>query len=341
MQLHAHGDLGGDARDRIAARLGGQGRGARDAWVHLDHEIGEGLRIERELHVAAALDAQRADDLQRAVAQHVVFLVGQRLAGRNNDRVAGVDADRVEVLHAAHGDGRVVRVAHDLELDLLVALDALLDQHLMDRGERKGVFHHRRQLIVIAGKAATGAAKRKRGPQDDRVTDLMRGGNGFLHGVGDVGRDDRLADALAELLEQLAVLGCLDALGVGAQQLDAALLQHALLGQLHSEVEAGLTADAGDNRVRALKAADARHIFERQRLHIDLVRNGGIRHDGRRVGIDEDNLVALLAQRKASLRASIVELRRLSDDDRAGADDQHLVKICTLRHRSSPPPSSQ
>ena len=167
----------------------------------------------------------------------------------------------------------------------------------MDRGERKGVFHHRRQLIVVAGEAAASAAQRKRGAKDDRITDLMRSGNGFLHGVGDVGRDNGLADALAELLEQLAVLGRLDALGVGAQQLNAALLQHALLGQLHSEVKAGLTADAGDNRVRTLIAADARHILERQRLHIDLVRNGGIRHDGRRVGIGEDNLVALLAQR--------------------------------------------
>ena len=42
-------------------------------------------------------------------------------------------------------------------------------------------------------------------------------------------------------------------------------------------------------------------------------------------GIDEDNLVALLAKSFAGLRAGIVELAGLTNDDRTRADDQDFV----------------
>ena len=58
---------------------------------------------------------------------------GQRLDRRDDDRVAGVDAERVDVLHRAHRDARVLGVAHHLVLDLLPADEALLDHHLADR----------------------------------------------------------------------------------------------------------------------------------------------------------------------------------------------------------------
>ena len=67
-----------------------------------------------------------------ARAQPLVDRVGQRLDGRDDDRVAGVDAQRVDVLHGADGDARVVRVAHHLVLDLLPAHEAVLDHDLAD-----------------------------------------------------------------------------------------------------------------------------------------------------------------------------------------------------------------
>ena len=41
--------------------------------------------------------------------------------------------------------------------------------------------------------------------------------------------------------------------------------------------------------------------------------------------VDQDDPVALLAQRLAGLGAGVVELAGLADDDRAGADDQDAV----------------
>ena len=66
-------------------------------------------------------------------AEPLVDGVGQRLDRRDDDRIAGVDAERVDVLHRADGDARVVGVAHDLVLDLLPADEAPLDHDLADR----------------------------------------------------------------------------------------------------------------------------------------------------------------------------------------------------------------
>ena len=63
----------------------------------------------------------------------------------------------------------------------------------------------------------------------------------------------------------------------------AAFLQHALLLQLHCQVQTRLTADAGHDGVGTLIAQDLGDILQRQGLHIDLIGNGGIGHDGGRV----------------------------------------------------------
>ena len=87
-----------------------------------------------ELDVAAAgVDADGADDVDADVAQLLVLAVGERQRRRDGDRVAGVHADRVDVLDRADDDGVVGRVAHELELVLLPAEDRLLEQHLGGR----------------------------------------------------------------------------------------------------------------------------------------------------------------------------------------------------------------
>ena len=57
-----------------------------------------------------------------------------------------------------------------------------------------------------------------------------------------------------------------------------------------------------------------------------------IRHDGRRIAVDEDDVEPFRPQRLARLRARVVELARLADDDRAGADDEDAFEIFSSRH---------
>ena len=87
--------------------------------------------IDGELDVAAAgLDADLADDGDGGVAHPLVFLVGQRLGRGHGDRVAGVDAHRIEVLDGADDDDVVGLVAHHLQLEFLPADDRFLDRAL-------------------------------------------------------------------------------------------------------------------------------------------------------------------------------------------------------------------
>ena len=82
-------------------------------------------------------------------------------------------ADGIDVLHPADGDGGVVGVAHDLKLDLFIALDGLFDQHLMNGTERKGVPADIEELFFIVGKTAAGTAEGEGGSQNHGISDLF------------------------------------------------------------------------------------------------------------------------------------------------------------------------
>ena len=226
----------------------------------------------------------------------------------------------------------VIGVPHDLKLNFLIALHALLHQHLMDRGEVEGVQANLHQLVFVIGKAAAGAAQGKGRAQHHGIANPQGSGFGFFQGVGDFRGNHRLADGLAHFLEQLPVLCPLDGGEGGAQQLHPAFLQDALLFQLHGQVQAGLAADAGNDGIRALVANNLRNVFQGQGLHIHLVGNGGVGHDGGGVGVCQDDLVAFLFQRQARLGAGIVKFRRLSNHNGAGADDEYLLDVCSLCH---------
>ena len=328
-------DLGRDPRDGISTGLACQRRGAGYPGIDLDEVILRRAGIQRELHVAAAFDLQRADDLQGAVPQHLVVFIGEGLRWADHDGIAGVNAHRIHVFHIADGDRGVARVPHYLVFDLFVALYALFDQHLFHRGKLQAVFQQGQQLVFILGKAAAGAAQRKGGAQHHGIADPVRDAPPLFQRTGHFGGQHRLAKGLAQRLELFPVLRSGNGVAFCAQQLHAALPQHALFLQLHGQVQPGLPADAGQQRVRPFKADDPGQVFQRQRLHIDLVRHGSIRHNGSGVGVAQHHLIPLLFQGEAGLGAGVVELRRLPDDDGAGADDQNFMDIRSFRHVSS------
>ena len=60
-------------------------------------------------------------------------------------------------------------------------------------------------------------------------------------------------------------------------------------------------------------------------------------HDGSGVRVQQNSFDALCFQGAAGLRAGVVKLRSLTNDDGAGANDQHLFDSGVLRHFSVPP----
>ena len=332
IQAIADCNLCGYLCNRVAGCLGSQCRGTGNTRVYLDYGVLEGFRVERVLHVAAALDAQLGDDVECGGAEHLILLVAQSLRRRNNDRVAGVDADRVNVLHVTDGDGVALVVAHYLVLDFLPACDALLDQNLVNTRVHDAGGRNFAQLLPGVGDAAAGAAERVRRTDDDRQTDLTGEINRILNRVNNLGGNDRLADLLHGVLEHLAVLCLCDGGRISAEQLYAHFIKETVLAQLHGEVQTGLTAEVGQQRVRMFLFDDLLNGFDGHRLDVNLVRHSLVGHDGCRVGVYQNNLQTLLAQCAARLRACIVELGSLTDNDRAGAQYHYLMNILAQRH---------
>ena len=56
----------------------------------------------------------------------------------------------------------IVRVAHDLELYLLVSFDALFYENLMNRRKLERIKAYFREFILVVGETASRAAERKR-----------------------------------------------------------------------------------------------------------------------------------------------------------------------------------
>ena len=86
------------------------------------------------------------------------------------------------------------------------------------------------------------------------------------------------------------------------------------------------------DRVRLLLRDHLLDALGRHRLDVGPVRDVRVRHDRRGVAVDEDDLVPLLAEGLARLGPRVVELGRLADHDRAGAEDQDATDVGALGH---------
>ena len=139
-------------------------------------------------------------------------------------------------------------------------------------------------------------------------------------------------DLAHRVAEQLAVLGHVDGFARGGDQLDAVLREHAFAHQVERGVQRRLAAHRGQQRVGLFLFDDARQRAPVDRLDVDRVGHLRVRHDRRRIRVHEDDAVTLLPQRLAGLRAGVIELARLADDDRAGANDQDAFDVCTFWH---------
>ena len=81
-----------------------------------------------------------------------------------------------------------------------------------------------------------------------------------------------------------------------------------------------------------LLANDFLHERSRDGLDVGAVGQLGVGHDGGRVAVDEHDAKAFLAQHLARLRAGVIELAGLPDDNRAGPDDENRLDVGSLWH---------
>ena len=105
-------------------------------------------------------------------------------------------------------------------------------------------------------------------------------------------------------------------------------------------VQRGLSAHGGQQRKAAgndvaFLLDDLGDDLRRDRLDIGGIRQFRIGHDGGRIGIDEDDAVALVLQGLHRLGAGIIEFAGLADHDGTGADDQDGGDVGSFGHQVS------
>ena len=329
----AHRQLSGELGDGESGRFGRQGRRARHAWVHLDHDQAPCLRIHRELAVGSArLHADLPHDADRGVAQALILAIGQGLRGGHGDRIAGVHPHGVEVFDRADDDHVVGVIPHDLHLEFLPAHEGLFDEDLAVQGKRKSTGDNLFELFDVVGDAAACAAHGERGPDHAGQPDLREDALGVLHGVGDA-RSRAFESRVGHgRTEQVAVFGFSNHVGFRAEHFDAESIQDAFLGHRQRQVQGGLPAEGGQDRVGPFLFEDALEVFGGQGLDVGRVRHARVGHDRGRVGVDQDDLVPLLLERLAGLSSGVVKLAGLTDHNRSAAQDEDRLDIVAARH---------
>ena len=109
----------------------------------------------------------------------------------------------------------------------------------------------------------------------------------------------------------------------GADHLDVVLVEHAFAREIECAVERGLAAHGRQQRIRAFDGDDLGHHGPGDGLDVGHVGHVRIGHDRRRIGVHQDDPIALLLEGLHGLGSRVVELGTLADYDRPGTDEQN------------------
>ena len=88
-----------------------------------------------------------ADDTDSQFTKFMILGIGQCLRRGDHDRLAGMDTQRVKVLHVTYSDAVIITVADHFIFHLLPAFQTLFHQYL--RREREGLFSQNIQFLFI------------------------------------------------------------------------------------------------------------------------------------------------------------------------------------------------
>ena len=332
VQRISQGNLGRHLGDRISGGLGSQGRGTAHPGIHLDHTIFKAGGMQGKLHITAAGNLKLIDNVQSGGAKHLVLLVAQGLGRSHHNTVPRMHAHRINIFHITDGNAVACAVPHDLVLNFLPARNTALYQYLSHPGQPQTVLQNFFQLGLIICDAPAGAPQCICGTQYHRITYGISKIDTVLYIFHHQGSGAGLANTLHQILELLTSLRVADGCGCGSQKAYSVSGQKSRFLQLHPQVQPRLASQGRQNTVRLFLFNNLLQHLYGQGLDIYLVRNIFIRHDGGRVGIHQNHLHSFFLQGAAGLGSRIVKLCRLTDHNRAGADNHNTFHIWIFRH---------
>ena len=337
VQCVSQGDLRRNLGDGISGSLTCQRGRTAYTGIYFDDTVLKAVGMKGVLNVTSAGDPQLCDDIQSGRTEHLVFLVSKSLGRRYHDGVSCVYAYRVNILHIADSDTVARAVAHYFIFNLFPSGNAAFHQNFSHTGKSEAVLQDFSQLVLIVGDSAAAASQSISRTEYHRIADGVCESETVLHGSHYFGSRYGLADLFHGIFEFLTVLGFADRLRRRTDKAHIMLFQEAFFLQLHGKIKSRLSSEGRKHAVGFLLHDQLLYHLNGKGFDINSVGNIFIRHDRSRIGIQKNNLDALLFQRTAGLGSRIVEFRRLADDDRAGTDHKNFMDIFISRHCSSLP----
>ena len=134
------------------------------------------------------------------------------------------------------------------------------------------------------------------------------------------------------IFELEAVFCLVNRLRRRANQLDFVFFENAVVPKIQRTVQRRLPPHGRKDGVWFFFDNDFFNGLPRDGFNVGDVCRGRVGHDGGRVAVDQNNLVAFFAQGFAGLHAGIIKLAGLSNNDGPRANDQDAFNIGTFWH---------
>ena len=311
-------DLGGDLYHVDVADLGNEWYGAGSAWIcfeHVDFVVFDGV-----LHVHETAHIHFNGDLSRVILDGGDLLVAQILGRQDASGVARVHTSELDVFHDgwykamfAVGDGVCFAFGGVVE----EAVDE--DRTVWCDADSSG--HVDAHLFVVMNDFHAASAEHVAWAYHNWIADAVCCFEGFVDIDGHAAFWHWNAEAVHHITEVVAVFGKVDGFWCGAEDVDTVFLE------VGCKVERRLTAELSDDADWLLFFVDGEHVFEGERLEIELVGGVVVGGDGLRVAVDDDGFKAELLESEGGMNAAIVKFDPLTDAVWTAAKDHDLWLI--------------
>ena len=310
--------FGCDLGYRKPGGLTGQGRASGNPRVHLDHHQTAIFGMDGKLDIRSpGIHPNFTDHLERGVAHDLILFIREGLGWGYGDRVSRMYPHRVKILDGADDHHVVFVIAHHFELKLFPPQDRLLDQHLMDWGNIDPPSNHFFKILRTVGDVPPAPTQCTRGADDYRETELPLNLHGLPQVSGITAARQIQSCPLHRLFKEVSVFGLLDGLQFRPDHLHPVAIQDPLLRQVNGDIQGRLPSQGREQGIRPLLLDNLFHNIHGDRLDVGPVGETGVGHDRGGIRVDQDNAKTLFLECLQSLRAGIVELTCLADDDRS------------------------
>ncbi|OQA55575.1 MAG: hypothetical protein BWY42_01421 [Candidatus Omnitrophica bacterium ADurb.Bin277] len=250
----------------------------------------------------------------------------------NAKTVTRVNPHGIYVFDKTNRDFLIFRITHHFKLQFLPTDHRLFNEYLPRDAEGQSPQGNHPKVFDVIRDPAAGTSHRVSRTDHDRISDLLSDRLAFLNGT----RGRRLRYRDPELrhgfFENLAVLPPFNRVRLDPDNLDPVFLEDAGFMKCGGKIQSRLTAEVGQQSVGPFERDDLFKTFHGQRFDISFIRHFGIRHDGRGIGIHEDDLVTFFSEGFTGLGPRIIKLAGLADNDRPRTNNQNFFNILASRH---------